>query len=70
MKSEDRIVRIAEVAHMTGLSRPSIYRLTREGKDHFPPSIRLGANSIGWRLSAVESWLRYREVSSEIERSL
>ena len=68
MKPEDRIVRIAEVAHMTGLSRPTIYRLTRDGK--FPPSIRLGANSIGWRLSAVESWLRYREVSSEIERML
>ena len=68
--TEDRIVRIHDVTRLTGLSKATVYRLSREGKDHFPPSIRLGQNSIGWRLSAVEAWLRYREVSSETERSL
>ena len=68
MKPEDRIVRIHEAVEMIGVSKATIYRWTREGK--FPPSIRLGANSIGWRLSAVERWIESRELDSEIERSL
>ena len=66
--TEDRIIRIHEAVEMIGVSKATIYRWTREGK--FPPSIRLGQNSIGWRLSAVEEWVRRREWEASIERML
>lgn len=56
--ASDRIIRIREVSRLVGLSRPSIYRMMREGD--FPPAIRLGVNSVGWRASAVEAWINSR----------
>ncbi len=54
----DRIIRADEVQTMTGLSRTTIWRL--ENKEEFPRRVSLGANSVGWRLSEVQSWLAQR----------
>lgn len=54
----DRIIRAKEVHAMTGLSRTTLWRL--ENKEEFPRRVSLGANSVGWRLSEVENWMRER----------
>ena len=51
-----RIVRRDEVSKLTGLARATIYKKVKEGS--FPPPIRLGARSVGWRLSDIDDWLQ------------
>lgn len=51
----DRIIRLPELLHITGLSTPTLYRLMAEGS--FPQQVRLSRNSVGWRSSAVTAWL-------------
>lgn len=48
---------------LDGISRSSIDRW--EKAKLFPPRIRLGKNSIGWRLDLVEQWLQERSNSSQ-----
>ena len=53
---ERRIVRRDEVSKLTGLARATIYKKVKDGS--FPPPIRLGARSVGWRLSDIDDWLQ------------
>ena len=56
---EDRILRIAQVLALTGLSRATLYRLVDSGD--FPQPVRLGgpnSRAVGWRLSEVQEWIR------------
>ncbi len=53
-----RILRLTLVTSLTGLSRSSIYRHERAGS--FPPRVRLGANSVGWREADIVAWLESR----------
>ena len=53
--SENRIVRLPEAAELTGLSRPTIHRRYRQGT--FPAPVKLGPNSIGWRLVDLQEWI-------------
>lgn len=55
----DRIIRAKEVVKMTGLSRTTIWRLEKKGT--FPKRVSLGAGSVGWRFSEVQSWMQQRE---------
>ncbi|WAH61377.1 AlpA family phage regulatory protein [Pseudomonas silvicola] len=43
---------------MIGLSRTTIYRLEQQGL--FPRRVKLGSNSVGWRMSEVVSWMDMR----------
>ena len=52
---EVKILRLPEVAQLTGLSKPTIHRRYREGS--FPRPVKLGANAIGWRLNEIEAWI-------------
>jgi prophage regulatory protein len=52
------ILRTADVARITGLSRTTIWRLERQGR--FPTRIRLGVNSVGWRDEEVQHWVESR----------
>lgn len=54
-RSQDRIIRMAEVSHRTGLHRATIYRKIAEGE--FPHGIPLGRNSSGWYESEVGEWI-------------
>ncbi len=56
---ERRIIRIDEVSQLTGLARSTIYKKVSEGS--FPPPVRLGARSVGWRLTDIDVWLRAPE---------
>ena len=56
---ERRIIRIDEVSQLTGLARSTIYKKVSEGG--FPPPVRLGARSVGWRLTDIDLWLQAPE---------
>ena len=51
----DRIIRENECAEITGLSRSTRYRMEQEGT--FPHRCHISPGCIGWKLSAVQSWL-------------
>lgn len=53
-----RMLRIAEVTMLTGLSRASVYRLAAEGK--FPAGVKLSERSTAWSSQAVARWLDER----------
>ncbi len=55
----DRIIRAKEVAKITGLSRTTIWRMEKAGT--FPARVSLGGNSVGWKHSEIQEWLRSRE---------
>lgn len=55
------IIRMREVLNRTGVSRSTIYVLM--GRGDFPPPLRLGSHSIGWRDSDIEEWIASRPVS-------
>ena len=50
--------RIQEVVQMVGLSKPTIYRMAREGQ--FPRPVKIGVRASGWRKSEVERWAEER----------
>ena len=54
-----RILRRDEVSKLTGLARATIYKKVADGS--FPEPIRLGARSVGWRLSDIVAWLQAPE---------
>lgn len=53
-----RVLRLKEVQHRTGLGRSTIYRWMDEGK--FPKPVRLGARSVAWIEHEVDEWLMSR----------
>ena len=55
---DDAILRDPQVRLRTGLSRVQRWRLIRAGE--FPAPIQLGRNSIGWRESEVNAWVKER----------
>ena len=56
---EHRILRIGKVSEMTGVRKSTIYKNVADGS--FPKPIRLGARSVGWRLSDIVAWLQAPE---------
>ncbi len=54
----DQVLHLKTVMAVTGLSRSSIYNAIRKGE--FPANIPLGARSVGWLRSDLESWLSQR----------
>ncbi len=55
MSEQDRFMREPEVAHVTGLSRTTRWRLERAGK--FPRRRRISANAVGWLASEIRAWM-------------
>ncbi len=53
-----KILRLAAVKEITGLSRSTIYSFI--GKGHFPKQISLGKNSRGWLEDEVLAWVKSR----------
>jgi len=54
----EKILRRAAVLESTGLAKSSLYRQIQEGT--FPRPVRIGKNSVGWKLSAVQEWIATR----------
>jgi prophage regulatory protein len=56
-----QLLRLRDVSRMVGLGRSSIYRLVSLGT--FPAPKKLGARSVAWLQSEVESWIDARDVA-------
>lgn len=52
----ERIIRRRDVEHITGLSRSSIYAKMARGT--FPKPVKLGENSVGWKESDIQDWIK------------
>lgn len=55
----DRIVRMKELKKILSLSNATIYRYIK--LNQFPKQIQISSSIVGWRLSAVEEWIKQRE---------
>jgi prophage regulatory protein len=53
-----RLLRLAQVCEVTGLSRMTIYRLEQRGE--FPSRRRISANSVAWVDQDVLAWIDAR----------
>jgi len=60
------IIRRPEVLARTGLSTSRLYQLMAEGA--FPQAVALGARSVGWDRSLVDSWVAERLKNGAAER--
>ena len=58
----DRLLTNEQITAQIGISRSTIYRLTR--KNSFPQPIRIGERSVRWLESDVEAWLAERKSAS------
>jgi prophage regulatory protein len=54
-RTPDRLLRLPEVEHLTGLRRSAIYEQMRRGS--FPRSVKAGQRIAAWPESAVQSWI-------------
>lgn len=65
MTIDEIIIRIKELTRRTGISRAGVYqKLDPRSKYHdpaFPRPLRLGANSVGWKLSEVLAYIDGRD---------
>lgn len=58
MQARDTLLTIEEVGSRIRLSKPTIYKLIREGK--FPLQLHLCANKVAWIEREVDDWLASR----------
>lgn len=61
MTSEIKLLNIIDVAQLTGLSKPTIYRQMNDGD--FPRPLRLSKSRVAWRLVDLLNWVASRPVS-------
>lgn len=57
--TEDRFIRMNELAPMLSLAQSTIYRLIKENK--FPKQIKLTERTVVWRLSVINAWITEKE---------
>jgi prophage regulatory protein len=57
---KDPIIKEKQREFLTSVSRSQAFKLERLGL--FPQHIELSANTVGWKLSEVLAWIRYRPV--------
>jgi len=58
----DRLLRLADVKHMTGLGRSSIYAAIQAGT--FPAAVNLTAHAVAWRESEIDAWITQRPAAA------
>ena len=58
----NRVLRLAQVMDMSGLSKASIYRLGKLGR--FPMPFRIGIAAVGWDEAEVEFWIFERKMDT------
>ena len=56
--SDERLIRLPQVEHLTGLKRAHIYGLARRGL--FPKPLKIGARASAWNFRLVQSWIADR----------
>jgi prophage regulatory protein len=62
-KTGRKIVRISGVVTKTGLSRSTLWRLTKAGS--FPAPVTLAARAVGWFDDEIDAYLEARAAERE-----
>ena len=57
----ERIIRLRELCHRTGLSRSTIYNLVNGGQLQSP--VHISARAIGWHDSYITGWIETRQAT-------
>ncbi|MDE0304389.1 MAG: AlpA family phage regulatory protein [Albidovulum sp.] len=57
----ERLLRIAEVMRLTGLSKSTIHRKWRSGEFPAPLKLFRDGRAFGWKQSEILDWMRSRE---------
>jgi prophage regulatory protein len=60
----DRLLRLSDVQHLTGLGRGTIYRWMNESA--FPLAVSLGGCRVGWRESDIRQWINSRPTNTQV----
>ena len=68
LEQNERVLRLPEVKQKTGLGRSSIY--LKESEGNFPARISLGARSVGWLESEINTWINNRINSSRSTKAV
>lgn len=55
---ELRVIRLPEVIRKTGLSRTTIYMMSRD--QLFPEAVSLGGKAMGWIEAEINQWIKQR----------
>lgn len=56
----DRLLRARSVLEKIGCGNSKFYQMLSSGE--FPPGVRIGTRSVGWRESTVDEWIASRPV--------
>ena len=56
--SQPRLIRIADVVHITSLARSTIYALMQAGR--FPERVRISPSAVRWHEGEVRQWVHDR----------
>ena len=59
VRKPDRIIALAELNHMVGISKSHLSRLEKNGQ--FPQRIKIGQRRVGWSFNEVNEWLEERK---------
>ncbi|MFT7574334.1 MAG: prophage regulatory protein [Alphaproteobacteria bacterium] len=59
VRKSDRIIDLAELTHMIGISKSHLSRLEKNGQ--FPQRIKIGQRRIGWSFNEFNEWLEERK---------
>jgi prophage regulatory protein len=62
--TEDRFLRINELARMLGIGHSTIYRLIKQNK--FPKQIKLTERTVVWRSSVINEWIAQKENANKL----
>jgi len=57
-QNQERVLRLAEVTKMVGLSRTTLWRMEQKGE--FPARVPLSSRSVGWRFIDIDNWIKNR----------
>ena len=58
----NRLLRLADVKHMTGLGRSTIYAAIRAKS--FPAAVNLTAHAVAWREAEIDAWIAARPAAA------
>lgn len=61
----ERLINAKEVETLTGLSRVTLWRKSRNPNDSFPDAFRNGTHYTRWKLSEILDWIESLRVKQE-----
>ncbi|MFE8114990.1 helix-turn-helix transcriptional regulator [Brenneria goodwinii] len=63
--ARERLMRLPEVLHVTGISRSTLYELSN--RNAFPARVPLGGKNVAWVESEIHHWVAQRIAARQQE---